>query len=70
VGLAGLYPFLRVTVESPQKITYRGIQDGDQTWGEVFKTGHRQRWISFEWIDPRLGRSVGSSHVFTTSFVA
>ena len=61
---------LQLTVASPQKITYRGTQDGVRTWGEVFKTGDRQLWVSFGWIDPDLGRSVGRSHTFKTGFVA
>jgi hypothetical protein len=61
---------LRLTVASPIRINYTGVQDGERTRGAVFKTGDRQRWITFEWIDPWLGRSVGQSRRFRLPFVA
>jgi hypothetical protein len=53
---------LRVTVESPQQMSYSGIQDGNRTWGNVFKIGDRRLWVTFESIDPDLGRGTGFSH--------
>jgi hypothetical protein len=61
---------LRLTITSPQQMSYSGIQNGERTWGDVFKIGDRKLWISFDWIDPDLGRSTGFSHTFPTSFVA
>jgi hypothetical protein len=66
---AGLRVWLGGAVKSTQKISYTGVQDGTETWGEVFKTGDHRLWITFTWMDPDLGRSTGTSQTIKTSFV-